>query len=142
MTDKKNPQEQTVTFQRRTPTGEWETTDAKGNKIEQPKPSAEKPSAPQAPTNRKSAKTAETQGTSQPTKNTSTEQTGPAKTPGPRTGPLPKNTVGYGKLAAMEPPVETFEQLREATDEQLTAAGLDAEQIGKLREVQAQLAKD
>ena len=139
MTDKKNPQEQTVTFQRRNPAGEWETTDAKGKKIEQ----RAAPSEP-ATTGRKSAKAGDTQKASQPTKNTgtsSTDQGDAAKTPSLRTGPLPRNTVGYGKLAAIQPPVETYEQLREATDEQLTAANLDAEQVAKLREVQAQLAK-
>lgn len=60
-------------------------------------------------------------------------------TPALRTGALPGNIVGAAKLTAAG--ITTYEGLREATDEQLTAAELDAEQIKKLRDAQAQPAK-
>lgn len=60
-------------------------------------------------------------------------------TPALRTGALPGNIVGAAKLTTAG--ITTFEELREATDEQLTAAGLDADQVKKLRDAQAQPAK-
>lgn len=53
--------------------------------------------------------------------------------PALRTGDLPKNVTASGKLAAAN--ITTYEALREATTEQLTAAGLDDEQIASLESV-------
>ena len=64
----------------------------------------------------------------------------PAETdPVLRTGNLPGNITGAPKLK--EADILTYERLREATDEQVTAAGLEAEQITRLREIQNAPAK-
>lgn len=78
--------------------------------------------------------------TGKPVEKASNKQAGSGSTE-LKTGDLPKNTTGYGKLGTMQPPVTTYEGLREATDEQLKAADLTDEQIATLRQVQAQTVK-
>ncbi len=52
-----------------------------------------------------------------------------------KTGDLPHNVVGAGKLKAIG--ITTWEGVREATDQALTYAGLEADQITKLRTLSA-----
>lgn len=52
-----------------------------------------------------------------------------------KTGDLPHNVVGAGKLKAIG--ITTWEGVREATDQALTDAGLEADQITKLRTLSA-----
>lgn len=75
------------------------------------------------------------------TTSTTSQQSG-APQPQLKTGDLPKNTVGYGKLGAMQPPVTTYEGLRDVTEQQLKDAGLDDEQITALEAVKNASAKN
>lgn len=86
-------------------------------------------------------KTEKLDGNGKPVSKPASTQQAASDTSNLKTGELPKNTIGYGKLGAMQPPVTTYEALREATDEQLRAAELTDEQITTLRQVQAQPVK-